>query len=213
MTEQISESPKIYRIDGFNGEAHPSLKRKLVSCVQLPALGEFLRSRCLRTAFTTGTYDMIHIGHGRYLELARSLGDVLVVGLNSDISVRTYKGPDRPILAEMKRAEMLAYLAAVDYITLYDEPTGEKTIRLLQPDSYLCVEGSWPEGTELKDKPEVKAVAAYGGVIYCSPRQEPHLSTSTIIERLESTGMVRAAQHMQTLFDGFLQTLPSGKSL
>ena len=131
--EQQSDAPKIASITGFSGESHPSLKQKLVPQDQLPTLGDFYRGRGLQIAFTTGTYDMIHIGHGRYLELAKSLGNILVVGLNSDASVRTYKGPDRPILGEIKRAEMLAFLTSIDYITLYDESTAEEVIRLLKP--------------------------------------------------------------------------------
>jgi len=209
----ISEEFRIYGIDGFNGEAHPGLKTKLVPSEQLEMTGNYLRSRSLQIAFTTGTYDMIHIGHGRYLELARSLGDILVVALNSDKSVKTYKGPDRPILGEEKRAEMLAYLEAVNLITLYDESTAEGVIRLLKPDCYLCVEGSWPEGTNLKDKPEVAAMIEHGGRIYCSPRQEPHLSTSAIVERLEAAGKFQALAALRTVLDTEAGKLTANRSL
>lgn len=178
-------------ISGFNGETHPDLGKKLIPREELELTGDFLRRRNLRIAFTSGTYDMIHIGHGRYLQLAKSLGDVLVVGLNSDVSVRSYKGPSRPILSEQVRGEMLAFLQPVDYIILYDEQTAAEVIRLLKPDAYLCVEGSWPEGTDLKDKPEVVAMIQHEGKTFCAPRQEPHLSTSTIIERIEDAAIAR----------------------
>lgn len=209
----ISESPRIFTIDGFAGEAHPLLAQKLIPREELPAVGEFLRRRHKIISFTSGTYDMIHIGHGRYLELARYLGDVFVLGLNSDASVRAYKGPDRPILEEMKRAEMLAYLSCVDYIVIYDQPTGAETIRLLKPHRYLCVEGSWPKGTRLEDKEEVVAMAEHGGETYCSPRQEPHLSTSDIIERLKLDGKHEAALEMQRAFTGYIDKLPAFRAL
>lgn len=197
----ISESPIIYSISGFNDVIHPSLEQKLVTREQLGLLGDFLRERHKKIAFTTGTYDMIHIGHGRYLALARSLGDVLVLGLNSDSSVKQYKGPSRPILEERKREEMLAFLSSIDFITPYDEVTGAETIRILRPDAYLCVEGSWPEGTELKDKDEVKAMALHNGKTYCTPRQAPFLSTSTIIEKLMCDGEAGLAQEIIAMLE------------
>lgn len=190
-TELISEEPTIYKVinEEINGEIHQNLAKKLVAREELPELGNFLRRRGLKISFTSGAYDMIHVGHGRYLQVAKNLGDILLVGLNSDKSVKEYKGPHRPILGEQRRAEMLAYLNSVDYITLYDEVTADSLIRLIKPDAYLCVEGSWPDSTKLEDKPEVIAMAEHGGVVYLSPRQEPKLSTSAIEERIKRMGM------------------------
>lgn len=208
-TEQISTAPLIYRIKGFSGEKHPDLIKKLAPLDLLPMLGEVHRRMNRIVTFTSGTYDMIHIGHGRYLELARALGDVLVIGLNSDKSVKSYKGPERPILEEIKRAEMLAFLRCVDYITLYDEDSAEGVIRLLKPDCYLCVEGSWEGGwEELKSKPEVVAMAEHGGKVFCSPRQEPGLSTSSIIDKLTLDGKYHAFQEMRKLLDQQESDLP-----
>src|SRR3989344_1103361 len=95
---------------------YPLLRSKLIPRGELQDFGDFLRRRGLRIAFTTGVYDMIHIGHARYLQLARSLGDILVVGLNTDDSVRRLKGENRPVLSEMQRAEMLSFLGFVDYV-------------------------------------------------------------------------------------------------
>lgn len=170
------------RVIGFNGE-NPLVEKKLVPQEELAALGQFYRSRHRDIAFTTGVYDMIHVGHVRYLELAATLGDLLVVGLNSDSSVRQLKGDSRPILSEAQRAEMLCYLASVAYVTIFPELTGGRTISLLKPDAYLCVEGSWKG--DLASKEEVVAISEYGGKVYYAPRQNPTLSTSAIIDRVK----------------------------
>lgn|SRR3989344_721591 len=166
-----------------NKEIHPLLRAKLVPREELSTLGDFLNNRGLKKVFTTGVYDMIHIGHARYLHLAKSLGDVLIVGLNTDDSVRRIKGPNRPILEERKRAEMLSFITFVDYITPFQEDTGAEVIKILRPEAYLCVEGSW-EG-DIATKAEVVAVTELGGEIYYTPRQDPFLSTSEIINRIE----------------------------
>lgn len=85
-------------------------------------------------AFANGLFDLLHVGHLRYLEAARAEGDLLVVGLNSDRSARELKGPDRPIVTEEERAELLAGFSCVDYVTVFDEPTVESLLRDLRPD-------------------------------------------------------------------------------
>jgi len=181
-------STKIQFTEGLSKtERNTSLRPKLIPRQDLPELGDFLRKRGLEISFTTGVYDMIHIGHARYMQLARSLGDILVVGLNSDDSVHALKGPDRPILSEDKRAEMLSFLSFVDYITIFPETTGAEVIRLLKPSRYLCVEGSWDGDIGAKD--EVIAITENGGEVFYTPRQSPTLSTTAIIERIaESVG-------------------------
>jgi D-beta-D-heptose 7-phosphate kinase/D-beta-D-heptose 1-phosphate adenosyltransferase len=87
-----------------------------------------------KIVFTNGCFDILHVGHVRYLREAREQGDLLVVGLNTDASVRRLKGPDRPVNSEAARAEVLAALAAVDYITLFDQETPEELIRTVRPD-------------------------------------------------------------------------------
>lgn len=84
--------------------------------------------------FTNGCFDFLHVGHVRYLKAAKAQGDVLVVGLNSDGSVRQIKGPRRPVVPEHERAEIVASLACVDFVTLFDEPDPAMLIRLLMPD-------------------------------------------------------------------------------
>src|SRR5689334_1908954 len=97
-------------------------------------LGEDARASNKTVVFTTGVFDLLHPGHVRYLQQARALGDLLIVGLNSDRSVRANKGPERPITPEDERAEVLAALACVDAVTVFDEDTPHAVISDLQPD-------------------------------------------------------------------------------
>lgn len=97
--------------------------------------------RCV--VFTNGCFDLLHRGHTRYLEQARSLGDALVVAINSDRSVRTLKGPGRPVVPDAQRAEVLAALAAVDYVVVFDELDPARVIHAVRPD-VLVKGGDWP---------------------------------------------------------------------
>jgi D-beta-D-heptose 7-phosphate kinase/D-beta-D-heptose 1-phosphate adenosyltransferase len=90
-----------------------------------------------RAVFTNGCFDLLHLGHVRYLQRARALGDLLIVGLNSDVSTRRIKGPRRPLVPQDERAQLLAALAAVDYVTIFDEPTAEHTVAALRPAVYV----------------------------------------------------------------------------
>jgi rfaE bifunctional protein nucleotidyltransferase chain/domain len=98
------------------------------------ALVERRRTAGRTIVFTNGVFDLLHVGHLRYLQRARALGDALIVGLNSDRSVRQIKGPDRPITAEAERAEILEALACVDGVVIFDEATPHELIAALQPD-------------------------------------------------------------------------------
>lgn len=93
-----------------------------------------LRKKGKKVVFTNGCFDIIHAGHVRYLKKAKSTGDILVVGLNSDASVRNIKGPTRPIVPERERAEVLSALSAVDYVVLFSDPTPIKLIKAIRPD-------------------------------------------------------------------------------
>lgn len=178
-------------------EISPSLTRKLIPRDELAELGDFLRRRGNQIVFTTGVFDMIHIGHLRYLQLARSLGDVLVVGVNTDNSVKRLKGENRPILDEVKRAETLSFLSGVEYITFFDEDAGAETIKILKPNSYLCVEGSW-EG-DIATKEEVVTMVSIGGKVFYAPKQGPTVSTSEIIERISMQAVERLAAELPRL--------------
>ena len=117
-----------------------------------------LREGGQKVVFTNGCFDILHAGHVRYLNKARSFGDCLVLGLNSDASVRRLKGPTRPINNEQDRAEVVGALRAVDYVVIFDEPTAEQLIALVQPDVY--VKGG---DYTLDTLPEAKIVPRYGG--------------------------------------------------
>src|SRR6186997_432598 len=110
---------------------------RVLTLPELIELRQTWRASGLRLVLTNGTFDILHIGHVRYLEAARALGDILVVGINSDASVRGYKGPGRPVIPQEERAEIVASLRAVDYVTIFDEPTAIHLVEALQPDIYV----------------------------------------------------------------------------
>jgi rfaE bifunctional protein nucleotidyltransferase chain/domain len=131
-----------------------------------------------KIVFTNGCFDLLHIGHVRYLEAARAEGDVLVVGVNSDRSVRRIKQPGRPVVPDNERAEVLASLACVDFVTLFDEPDPLVTIRLLMPD--VLVKGADWEEDAIVGRDVVEAM---GGRVVRIPLTEG-ASTSKIIEKI-----------------------------
>ena len=141
-------------------------------------LADRLRREGRKVVFTNGVFDLLHPGHVRYLARARSLGDALIVGVNSDQSVRSNKGDGRPINVEAERAEVLAALDAVDAAVVFDEETPHDLIAAVQPD--VLVKGAdWPEdGIVGRD-----IVEARGGIVVRVP-VEPGHSTSSIIEKI-----------------------------
>ena len=131
--------------------------------------------------FTNCCFDILHAGHVRYLNAARAAGDVLVLGLNSDASVRRLKGESRPINSEEDRAEVLAGLAAVDYVVIFDEPTAEPLVELLKPDVY--VKGG---DYTVERLPEARIVASYGGETVLIP-EVPGRSSTNMIKKIRET--------------------------
>ena len=136
-----------------------------------------------RVALTNGTFDLVHIGHLRSLEQARSLGDLLVVGVNSDASVRSYKSPGRPIVPQAERAELIAGLACVDFVVIFDEPTAENLLKAVQPDVYV-------KGADYATKPlpERPIVEAYGGQIVLVDLEAGHSTTDLLAEIVRKFG-------------------------
>ena len=104
-----------------------------------------------RIVFANGVFDLLHVGHVRYLQAARAEGDVLVVGVNSDRSTRMLKGEGRPILTEQARAALVAALAAVDYVVLFDEPDVKPLLRALHPDVHAKGTDYTPESVPERD--------------------------------------------------------------
>jgi rfaE bifunctional protein nucleotidyltransferase chain/domain len=133
-----------------------------------------------RVVFTNGCFDLLHPGHIQSLEAARALGDVLIVGINSDSSVRELKGPARPVLPEQERAEILASLECVDAVLIFPELTPQKTIAALLPD-VLVKGGDWP-GDQIIGREEVEA--AGGHVVRIDV--VPGYSTSAILQKIRS---------------------------
>jgi len=176
------------------------------------------RAQEARVVFTNGVFDLLHLGHVRYLREARNLGELLIVGVNCDASTRRLKGPTRPIIGEDERAETLAALIAIDYVTIFADATAERLVRLLRPDIY--VKGADYAGTDAATReqtllltpeelrravagqaaghaglaglaermPEARAVADYGGSLALITYLPGH-STSELIARI-----VRSAQ-------------------
>ena len=137
------------------------------------------RARGATVVFTCGVFDIIHVGHVRYLEFARSLGDMLVVGVNSDDSARALgKGPGRPFNPHAERAEVVAALSPVDAVCVYDEVRPNETIRIIRPD--IHVKDAAYEGQEL---PESEAVKEVGARIVFAPRVQGR-STTDLVERV-----------------------------
>jgi rfaE bifunctional protein nucleotidyltransferase chain/domain len=144
------------------------------------ALAEALARLPGRTVFTNGCFDLLHVGHVRYLQAARACGDRLVVGLNSDASVAGLKGPTRPLVAEDERAEVLAALACVDFVTLFSEPTADALLAALHPHVYAKGGDYTPDSL-----PEAPTVRAYGGEIAIIPFV-PGRSTTDLVARIQS---------------------------
>ena len=158
------------------------MPHKIVTREQLVSRLPALRAGGAKIVFTNGCFDLMHIGHTRYLQAARALGDLLIVGVNSDASVRSLeKAPDRPIVPEAQRAEVLAALGCVDFVVLFPEPDPRALIAAVQPD-ILVKGGDWPPdrivGRDI--------VEARGGLVTTIPLVPGH-STTALIHRIRST--------------------------
>ena len=150
---------------------------------ELKSVVQRLQSYGKAVVFTNGCFDILHVGHIRYLEHAKSLGNYLVIGINSDDSVRKLKGPARPLNSEMDRAEVVAALQAVDYVTLFTEDTPEEIIAELRPD--IHVKGG---DYRIEDLPEADVVHGYGGKVVILPFVDGK-STTSIVERIKDTSV------------------------
>lgn len=158
------------------------MQSKILTRDKLAAVLADHRRRKQAIVFTNGCFDLMHIGHTRYLQAARNLGDVLVVGVNSDVSVRALsKGTDRPIVPEAQRAEILAALACIDYVVIFPEPDPGSLIATLQPD-ILVKGGDWPVDRIVGRE----TVETRGGRVQTIPLV-PGVSTTTLVQRIRST--------------------------
>jgi len=156
----------------------PNQPDRVLTWEQTTAFVSAVRSAGRRIVFTNGVFDLLHPGHVRYLQHARSLGDLLIVGLNADTSVRRNKGPGRPITADHERAELLAALECVDAVVIFEQDTPAEIVRLIQPD--ILVKGAdWP-ADQIVGRDTVEA---RGGRVVLVP-VEPGHSTSSILGRI-----------------------------
>ena len=158
-------------------------RRKVLPWPDLLAAREQARAAGRVVVWTNGTFDLLHPGHVSSLQQARALGDLLVVGVNSDRSVKAYKGPTRPILNEHERAAMLAALECVDFVVVFDEDTPAESLARLKPDIHCKgAEYAPPHGRPV---PERSVVEAYGGRIEYLPLV-PGVSTTELLKRIQS---------------------------
>src|SRR6185503_5555799 len=167
-------APATQHTNGVAVKAQP----KLFELDQLIAWREDRRARKQTVVWTNGVFDVLHVGHLRSLREAKKFGDVLVIGVNTDASVRANKGPGRPIYSCEERVEMLAALDLVDAILVFDDPTPERVLTQLQPDVHV-------KGADYANKPipERAIVEGYGGRVELIPLV-PGRSTTTTLDRL-----------------------------
>lgn len=149
------------------------------SQAEVRAFADAQRDQHRRVVFTNGVFDLLHPGHTRYLRAARELGDVLIVAVNSDRSVRGNKGPERPVMPESERAELLADLACVDATVIFDDPTPAEIIALIRPD--VLVKGADWAADQIVGRDTVEA---RGGTVVRIP-VEAGWSTTAILARIQ----------------------------
>lgn len=160
-------------------DCHSSMKEKILSLEKLLGVRKGLRAAGQRLVFTNGVFDLLHVGHVRYLAEARSLGDALVVAINSDRTVRELKGAERPVTNESERAEILAALRSVSYVTIFDDISPRSLIAQVLPD-VLVKGGDWGLD-EIHGREEVEAA---GGTVAALPFVAG-ASTTGMIEKMK----------------------------
>jgi len=153
------------------------VREKIIPRTQVSALGERLRGAGRRIVFANGCFDILHVGHVRYLQGAKDQGDVLVVGVNSDRTVCELKGPGRPLLDAGARAELVAALESVDYVVVFDDPTAAEVLRDLHPHVHC-------KGTDYTEKtvPEQEVMESLGGAVRIVGDPKDHSTREVLSE-------------------------------
>lgn len=165
------------------------IQNKIIKFENLSKLKPSLKGK--RIVFTAGGFDLIHVGHTRYLAETRYKGDVLIVGISSNAEIKALKSPDRPIVDELARAEMIASLMVVDYVFIMPTLNAVvSSIELLKPDVLIVPDDNWNTG--YKDSPEAIAMAKHRGKVELIPRQGPYISSSGMIEKAAAV-MIRTS--------------------
>src|SRR4029453_6841798 len=163
----------------MKSESHDLRSSRILTREELLTRVNAVRQSGATIVFANGCFDVLHVGHVRYLVGARSLGDLLVVGVNSDEQVRIQKGAGRPIQPASERAAVIAALEPVDYVTIFDEPTVEALLLTVKPDIHA-------KGTDYTEEtvPERDVVRSYGGRVAIVGDPKDH-STSSLVSRLQ----------------------------
>lgn len=159
------------------------MNKKLLSRKKLAAAVAELRKDGKRIVTTNGCFDLLHVGHLKGLQDARAFGDVLIVAVNSDSSVRDIKDPSRPLIGQKERMQMLAAFSCVDYVTLFSEKTPEAVLGIIKPDVHVKA------GYRIADMPEAAVVRAHGGRVKTFPRPANGPSTTSIIKKIRGEGL------------------------
>lgn len=159
-------------------QLYPTARSRILERSELIMIGEQARRTARRIVFANGCFDVLHVGHVRYLAAARALGDLLIVGINSDEQTRRLKGEGRPLMPQEQRAEIIASIEAVDLVTTFEEPTVEQLLLALKPDIHA-------KGTDYTEDsvPERDVVRSFGGRVAIVGDPKDH-SSSEIIERV-----------------------------
>ena len=178
MSETIMSETIMSEASGLE-EPADAVPKVVLDWQQLASLLAEIRQRGKRVVTTNGVFDLLHVGHVRYLQQAQKLGDVLVVGVNSDACTRRLKGDSRPLVPQAERMEVLAALACVDYVTLFDESTPEALLAVLQP--HIHVKGG---DYDIERMPETPVVRRHGGQVIAISFVAGH-STSRLVERMQ----------------------------
>lgn len=155
---------------------------KLVKFEELKKLSRELNFLKKTVVFTSGSFDLFHLGHARFLAKAKSLGDILVVGIPSNKSVRELKGKGRPIIDEGARAHLLTFLDAVDYVVIFPQKTILETLKILRPNIFFTIAEEWNK--DIVRSPEAEFLKKIGAKIVRSLPQAPFLSASKIVEKV-----------------------------
>ena len=154
-------------------------EKKIVAFSRVKALASGLRAKGKRVVFTNGCFDILHAGHVKYLEKAKSLGDILMLGLNSDCSVKKIKGPSRPIVSQKDRAIVIASLGFIDYVIIFGDVTPLRLIKAIKP--HVLVKGAdWKVGKIVG----ADFVKSYGGRVVTIP----------LVKGRSTTGLIRGIQ-------------------
>ena len=166
-------------------------KQKIVTLGQLKNVVADLKKRGKKIVTKNGAFDLLHVGHVRMLEASKALGDILIVGVNSDSSIKQYKSDTRPIISENDRAEMVAALTCVDLVTIYNEPDPRNFLEAVKPDIHTGP-GDYTAETML----ETATVEKNGGIVVIIPRTS-HESTTSIIERIVKVYRDKSSKYSQ----------------